>query len=100
MYLRGLDGDSALLFILTGVRGAFATSLSSGDDSSLAQQGVGQSSLAVIHMGDHRHVADVAALVHDSAQLLSTEIHLRIEKKQISRSEEFNFGEPSPKAQH
>lgn len=31
----------------------------------------------MVHMGDHRHVSDVGLFVHDLADLVYSEVHLR-----------------------
>lgn len=69
----GLDGDTTLLLIGTGIGGTGITSLSGGDDTGLGEKGVGKSRLAVIDVGNDGHVTDVAGLVHEGAHLVDGE---------------------------
>ena len=80
IYLRGFDGDASLLLVLPGVGGPGLTSLGSGNDTGLGQKGIGQSGLAVVHVGNHGHVADVVPLVHDATDLVDGEINLEIKE--------------------
>ena len=48
----GLDGDAALLLILSSVSEACLPGSGRGDDASLAHKGVGQRGLAVVHVSD------------------------------------------------
>ena len=66
---RGLDGDASLLLVLASVREACLSSPTPSNDASFADQGVRQRGLAVVHVGDHGHVADVGPLVHDGTDL-------------------------------
>ena len=77
----GLDGDAALLLVLAGVGGPRLAGLGRGDDAGLGQERVRQGGLAVVHVGDHGHVADVVLLVHDPTDLVDREIHLEDAKK-------------------
>ena len=80
----GLDGDAALLLVLPGVGGPRLAGLGRRDDAGLGQQRVRQGGLAVVHMGDHGHVADVVLLVHDPTDLVDGEIHLEDTNKHSS----------------
>lgn len=69
----GLDGDTTLLLVGTGIRGTSITSLGGGDDTSLGQQRVGQGRLAVIDVGNDGHVTDIGGLVHEPTDLVDSE---------------------------
>ena len=84
-YSRGLNGDSPLLFISSRISGSLPTGLGTGDDPSLTQQGVSQSGLAVVHVGDHRHVTDVMPLAHNGVEFVDTAHHLQHRSYRISR---------------
>ena len=77
-HLRGLDGDTSLLFVLPGVSGPGLSGLGGGDDTSLGHQRVCQGGLAVVHVGNHGHVSDVPLLVHAFSHLVYCEVHLII----------------------
>ena len=77
LHLRGLDGDTSLLLILSCISGAGLASLGGSDDASLGHQGVGQGGLAVVHVGNHGHVPDVPLLVHTLSHLVYREVHLQ-----------------------
>ena len=68
IHVRGFDGDASLLFVLAGVRDAIADPAYRYDPS-LAHERVGERGLAVVHVRNYGHVADVAALIHDGADL-------------------------------
>lgn len=76
-YLRRLDGDASVLLVLTGVGETRLARAGSGDDTGFGDQRVRQSRLAVVDVGDDRHVADVPLLVHHPTDLVYGEIHLR-----------------------
>ena len=44
-------------------------------DVHLCHQGVREGGLAMVHMGDHRHVPDVLLLVHALPHLVHREVH-------------------------
>mmetsp|Transcript_13823 Transcript_13823/g.41648 ORF Transcript_13823/g.41648 Transcript_13823/m.41648 type:complete len:552 (+) Transcript_13823:1039-2694(+) len=67
----GLDGDGALLLILTGVHLTLGAGVLKLEDTSGGQQRVGQRGLAVIDVSNHRHVTDVVTVVHVSAKLFN-----------------------------
>lgn len=75
-YLRGFNGDAALLLVFACVCEPRLPSPCWGDDACFTHQGVCQCGLAVIHVSDHRHVPDVGLLVHDRPDLLDREVHL------------------------
>ena len=59
----GLDSDTTLLLIRTSIRCTRVTGLSAGNDTGLGQQRVGQGRLAVVDVGNNRHVTDIGRLV-------------------------------------
>jgi hypothetical protein len=69
----GLDGDTTLLLIGTSIGGTSLTSLGGGDNTGLGQQGVGQSRLAVVDVGNDGHVSDIGGLVHEGPDLVDRE---------------------------
>mmetsp|Transcript_25555 Transcript_25555/g.37753 ORF Transcript_25555/g.37753 Transcript_25555/m.37753 type:complete len:234 (+) Transcript_25555:2125-2826(+) len=71
----GLDGDTSLLLICTCIRVSRSTCMSGRDDTSLTDERISQSRLAVIDVSDHRHVSDVVLVVHDGPHLIGCEIH-------------------------
>lgn len=73
----GLDGDTTLLLIGTGVGGAGISSLSRGNDTGLGEKGVGEGGLSVIDVGNDGHVTDVGWLVHQLADFLNGEAGAR-----------------------
>lgn len=75
-FLRGFDGDAALLFIFARVSEAGLSGAGRGDDPSLGHQRVGQRRFPVVHVRDHGHVTDVGLLVHDGTDLVDCEVHL------------------------
>ena len=69
-----LNGDASLLFISSCVCEARIACGFCRDNSCLANQRVGQSGLAVIHMRNDTHGADVIRLVHDLSHLVHGEV--------------------------
>lgn len=69
----GLDGNTTLLLVGTSICCSGVTSLGSGNDTSLGQQGVGQGRLAVIDVGNDGHVSDIGGLVHQRPDLVNCE---------------------------
>ena len=70
-HLRRLDGNTSFLLVFACVGKSRLSSPLPGDDASLAHEGVGERGLAVIDVSNHRHVADVRPLVHNSTNLLT-----------------------------
>jgi len=70
----GLDGDTTLLLILTGVSVTGISSLLSGNDTGFGDEGVGQGGLTVIDVSNYRHVTDVAGYIHDLSDLFESEV--------------------------
>lgn len=66
---RGFDGDASLLLILPCIGEPGLASTAARNDTSFAHQGVGQSRLSMVHMGNDGHVADVSPLIHDNTDL-------------------------------
>jgi hypothetical protein len=64
------------LFILPRVSEPGFTGSLSGYDTGFAHERIGQGGLPMIHMGYHRHVADIRPLVHDGADLIDCEVNL------------------------
>lgn len=64
-----------LLIIYPDVSEATIPGQRGGDDTSLIYQGVSQHGLAMIHVGDDRHVPDVGLLVLDGLDLVYCEVH-------------------------
>ena len=52
-----------------------ADSVRTCDDAGFADEGVGERGLAVVHVGNHRHVTDVPLLIHDLTDLVDREVH-------------------------
>jgi hypothetical protein len=71
----GLDGNTTLLLIGTGVSVTGVTGMLGGNDTGLAHKGVSQSGLSVIDVGNNRHVTNVMLVVHDGTHLVSCKIH-------------------------
>ena len=66
---RRLDGNTSLLFVFTCVCKSRLSRSLGGNDANLTDKGIGECRLAVIHVSDHTHVADVSPLVHDLTDL-------------------------------
>mmetsp|Transcript_34805 Transcript_34805/g.25142 ORF Transcript_34805/g.25142 Transcript_34805/m.25142 type:complete len:810 (-) Transcript_34805:10-2439(-) len=71
----GLDGDATLGLIGTSVSKTLVSRRSHGDDTSRRHERVREGGLAVVNVSNHRHVANVLRLVHDSPQLRECEVH-------------------------
>ncbi len=71
----GLDRDSTLLLILSGISVSGVTSFSVGNNSSLRDQGVRQSGLAVVDMSNDGDVPNHVRPVHDLTHLVYSEVH-------------------------
>jgi len=71
----GLDSDTTLLLIGTGIHEASITSLCTGNDTGLANDRIGHSSFTVIDVSNHRHVTDVGLMVHHLTDLINSEVH-------------------------
>lgn len=69
----GLDCDTALLLVGTGVGETSLTSLGRGDDTGTLDERVGEGGLSVIDVGNDRHVTDVDRVVHETTDLLDGE---------------------------
>lgn len=78
---RRFDGDAPFLLVLPRVSETGLPRAGRGDDPSFAHQRIGQGGLAVINVGDHRHVSDVGLFVHDGPYLIYCEVHLGEGKK-------------------
>ena len=73
-----LDGNTSLLLVLPGVGGTSLTSLGGGNNTGLGHKGVCQSRLAVVDVGNDRHVSDVFLLVHTCSDFVDGKVHLNI----------------------
>lgn len=71
----GLDGNTTLLLIGTGIGGASITSLGGRDNTGLGEEGIGKSGLSVIDVSNNGHVTDVGWLVHKRADLVNGEVN-------------------------
>ena len=60
----GEDRDAALALLVVGVEDAVAHELAGPELAGLAEHGVDQRGLAVVDVGDDRHIADVVATRH------------------------------------
>lgn len=68
-----LDGDTTLLLVGSRIRGTGISSLGGGDNTGLGEKGVGEGRLAVIDVGNDRHVTDIGRLVHEPTDLVDRE---------------------------
>lgn len=75
-YLRRLDGDASVLLVFARIGEPGLTCLGSGDDASLGDERIGQRGLAMVHVGDYGHVADVPLLVHHRPDFVHGKVHL------------------------
>lgn len=71
----GLDGDTSSLFVFSGIHVSGISGGLLGDDTGLGNQGVGESRLSVVDVGNDGHVSDVVLLVHDFSDLVSGEVN-------------------------
>ena len=62
----GQDRDPALALQVVGVEDALARELAGAELAGLAEHRVDQGGLAVVDVGDDRHVSDVVASDHES----------------------------------
>ena len=62
------------MFVLTSVSESGFTSLGTGDDTGLGDQGVGEGGFAVIDVSNDGHVSDVLLFVHDLTDLVNCKI--------------------------
>lgn len=76
-FLRGLDGDSLELLVLTCVHSTLVPRLVSRDDPSSGQEGVRQGGLAMVHMGDDRDVPNLLGSGHHPSYLFFCVFHLQ-----------------------
>ena len=74
-HTSGLDGDTTVLFVLTGVSETGLTSLVISDNTGLRDKRIGQGRLSVIDMSNDAHVTDVVPLLHLLLDLLNGETH-------------------------
>ena len=77
--LRRFDGDTSLLFVLSGISGSGLTGLGGGNNTGLGHQGVSEGRFSMVDVSNHGHVPDVLFFVHTCSDLINTEIHLKQE---------------------
>jgi hypothetical protein len=70
----GLDGNTTLLLVGTGVHETGITSPSSGNNTGTLDQRVTEGGLSVIDVSNDRHVTDVGLAVHQAAELFDSEV--------------------------
>mmetsp|Transcript_42646 Transcript_42646/g.56307 ORF Transcript_42646/g.56307 Transcript_42646/m.56307 type:complete len:802 (-) Transcript_42646:104-2509(-) len=70
----GLDGNTTLLLVITSVSEAGIASILASDDTGFCDEGVGQGRLAVVDVGNDRHVTDGIRFVHDLTDLIDSEV--------------------------
>ena len=71
----GLDSDTTLLLIITGVHETGVTGLGTSDNTGLGDERVGKGGFSVVDMGNDRHVTDVGGLVHEATDLVDGEVN-------------------------
>jgi hypothetical protein len=71
----GLDGDTSFLLVFSGIGVAGISGNFSRDDTGLADEGVGKSTLAMVDVSNNRHVSDAVLVVHDLSDLLNGEVN-------------------------
>mmetsp|Transcript_12758 Transcript_12758/g.23769 ORF Transcript_12758/g.23769 Transcript_12758/m.23769 type:complete len:548 (-) Transcript_12758:8-1651(-) len=70
-----LDRDTAGNFVRAGVHDTLVTGVLHLDDTSGTNEGVRQSRLAVIDVGNHGHVTDLVREVHEGTDIVHSEVH-------------------------
>lgn len=78
-YLRWLYSDASFLFIFSSIGEPGFSCFCTSYNSSLADQWIGQGGLAMINVGNNRHVSYILFFIHDLTDLFNCELHL--EKK-------------------
>lgn len=68
-----LDGDATLLLVGSRIRVAGIASLGGGDDTGFGEERVGEGGLAVVDVGNDRHVTDIGRVVHEPTDLVDRE---------------------------
>ena len=59
----GLDGDTSLLLVLSGIGGSGITSSLAGNDTGFGNEGISEGGFTVIDVSNNRHVSDLVSLV-------------------------------------
>mmetsp|Transcript_45157 Transcript_45157/g.74867 ORF Transcript_45157/g.74867 Transcript_45157/m.74867 type:complete len:370 (+) Transcript_45157:1785-2894(+) len=72
---RGFDGNGTRLLVVSRVHEAGLALARISYDPRLANKRIGQRRLAVVHMRNHRDVANVILAIHHAADLVYREIH-------------------------
>mmetsp|Transcript_57563 Transcript_57563/g.174050 ORF Transcript_57563/g.174050 Transcript_57563/m.174050 type:complete len:960 (+) Transcript_57563:128-3007(+) len=88
-----LDRHAALLLVRARVREARVARLLRGDDARLADEGVREGRLAVVHVRDDAHGADLVRLIHDGADLLHGEVRHGCSDLSVERGQKFHASE-------
>ena len=73
-HTSGFDGNTTLLLVSTSVGSADISSLVASDNTGFGNEGIGEGRLAVIDVGDHRHVSDLVRVTHDFSDLVNSEV--------------------------
>ena len=73
-HTSGFDGNTTLLLVGTSVSSADFSSLVASNDTGFGNKGIGKGRLAVIDVGDHRHVSDLVRVTHDFSNLVNSEV--------------------------
>jgi hypothetical protein len=71
----GLDGNSSVLLVLTGISETNVTGIFLGNDTSSSDKRIGQSGLAVVDVSNDRHITDVMGLIHNESHLVHSKVH-------------------------
>ncbi len=85
----GLNGDTTLSLISTGVSVAGSSSSLGRNNSGLLDKGVSKSGLSVVHVSDNGHGADVVLEVHDGPHLVDSEVHLKVSNRVGEERDDF-----------
>ena len=86
----GLDGDTTLGLIGTGVGVTGTAGGLGGDNTGLLDEGIGEGSLAVIDVGNDGHRTDVVLEVHDGPHLLDGEVNLSFRRRERIAAEKID----------
>mmetsp|Transcript_10291 Transcript_10291/g.15715 ORF Transcript_10291/g.15715 Transcript_10291/m.15715 type:complete len:802 (+) Transcript_10291:228-2633(+) len=73
-HTSGLDGDTTLLFVFTGIGSSGVSSSLTGNDTGLGDKGVSKGTLAVVDVSNNRHVSDLVSLVLTLSHLVNGEV--------------------------
>jgi len=73
-YTGGFNGDTSLLFVLSGIGGSGIASSLAGNNTGLGNKGVSKGTLAVVDVSNNGHVSDVSSLVLAFSDLVNCEV--------------------------